>query len=216
MKDQVRLLHLSVEPRIAFSVEGRVIGNGNKFILSCRMTWKLLYWGGPLALNETEIHEMYARGVKIVTLNGAYNWALSKGMTVGAQIVVDARPFNARFTHPVNDKTRYLIGSQCDPSVLEGLPKDRTYLWHTTAEQITDILKERYGDEWFGIVGGCTVLLRAIPLLRMLGYKRFHLFGCDSSVSPGSYNGTRTEEWKTYTHHAYKQAENNDAPLFLL
>jgi hypothetical protein len=42
------------------------------------------------------------------------------------------------------------------------------------------------------------VLLRAIPLLRMLGFKQFHLYGCDSCL--------------TGEHHAYAQAENDDAP----
>ena len=51
-----------------------------------------------------------------------------------------------------------------------------------------------YG-EWWSIPGGSTVLLRAIPLLRMLGFKRFHLFGCDSCLSEG--------------HHAYAQPEND-------
>jgi hypothetical protein len=38
-------------------------------------------------------------------------------------------------------------------------------------------------------------MLRAIPLLRMLGFKRFHLYGFDSCL---------TDE-----HHAYAQPEND-------
>jgi hypothetical protein len=49
----------------------------------------------------------------------------------------------------------------------------------------------------FHIPGGSTVLLRAIPLLRMLGYHRFHLYGCDSCLTGDA-------------HHAFSQPENDD------
>jgi len=156
----------------------------------------MILGGGPsLAAFEADIKQKRAEGVKLITLNGTYNWALEHGLTRLTQIIVDARPFNARFTKPVVDDCKYLIASQCDPSVLEGLPKDRTYLWHTTAEMIGDILKEHY-KLWWGIPGGSTVLLRAIPLLRMLGYRKFHLYGCDSCL-------LETE------HHSYAQPEND-------
>jgi SAM-dependent methyltransferase len=164
----------------------------------------MIIGGGPsLAEQLEEIKRLRASGAKLVTLNGAYNWALEQGLKVSATVVVDARAFNARFTHPVQDDTLYLIGSQCDPEVLEGLPRDRTWMWNTTAESIQDILEEVCGPgKWFGVVGGCTVLLRAIPLLRMLGYQKFHLFGCDSCV---------TEDGR---HHSYAQPENYGAPTF--
>jgi hypothetical protein len=109
--------------------------------------------------------------------------------------MVDARPFNARFTKPVIPACKYLISSQCDPSVLEGLPKELTYLWHTGADHIRADLDEAYSTWWL-IPGGSTVMLRAIPLLRLLGFKRFHLFGFDSCLSGDA-------------HHAYAQPEND-------
>lgn len=167
----------------------------------------MIIGGGPSLNGQLDtIRQMRADGKKLITLNGAYHWALEHGLTVSATVVVDARPFNARFTHPVSDGTLYLIGSQCDPSVLEGLPKERTFLWHTTAETIRDILDEQCPGEWFGVPGGCTVLLRAIPLLKMLGYRKFHLFGCDSCVdaTPGTW----------LVHHAYDQPENDGVTLY--
>jgi 6-hydroxymethylpterin diphosphokinase MptE-like len=164
----------------------------------------MIVGGGPSALQYLDqIREMRVDyGVKLVTLNGAYNWAIERGLTPSAQIIVDAREFNARFTKPVVDGCKYLIASQCHPSVLEGLPKDRTYLWHTSAEMIDDLLKARYDDAnpAFPVPGGSTVLLRAIPLLRMLGFAKFHLFGCDSCLA--NVGGT-------LMHHGYKQPEND-------
>jgi hypothetical protein len=160
--------------------------------------------GGPsLDTNSVlEIKQKKAEGAKIVTLNGAYKWAIENGLGPVTQIMVDAREFNKRFVDPPREDCLYLLASQCDPSVFEGLPKNRVMLWHTSAEWVQDILHEEYGDEpWFGIPGGSTVLLRAIPLLRMLGFSKFHLYGCDSCL--------RGDE-----HHAYSQPEN-DSPAVI-
>lgn len=179
----------------------------------------MILGGGPSLNGQMdEIKRLQSEGCALVTLNGAYNWAQEKGLTISSTIVVDARPFNARFTHPVeaNPLTMYLIGSQCDPSVLEGLPRERTFLWNTTAEMIQDILEEHVGPgKWFGVVGGCTVLLRAIPLLRMLGYSKFHLFGCDSCVT-GIPDDTPNAALLDYEHkhHAFSQPENDRIPVF--
>lgn len=151
--------------------------------------------GPSLAGQLDRIKRMRSQGVKLATLNGAYNWAIEQGLTPSLQIVVDAREFNARFTRPVVDDCKYLIASQCHPSVYEGLPHDRTYQWHTTAELIQETLREGL-DEAYLIPGGSTVLLRAIPLLRVLGFHKFHLFGCDSCLSEGA-------------HHAFAQPEND-------
>lgn len=157
----------------------------------------MILGGGPsMAEYEDEIKKKRSEGVKLITLNGAYNWALEHGLIPSAQVMVDARQFNARFTKPVIDDCKYLISSQCDPTVFEGLPKERTYIWHTSAEFIRDILNEQY-DVYWAVPGGSTVLLRAIPLLRMLGFKRFHLYGCDSCLTGN-------------THHIYAQSENDE------
>lgn len=160
----------------------------------------MILGGGPSMRDcEDEIREMRNRGVKLVTLNGAYNWAVEKHIIPSATVIVDAREFNGRFTKPVLDECKYLLASQCHPSVFEGLPKDRTYLWHVMNDATADIINEFYPEHW-SIPGGSTVLLRAIPLLRTLGYHRFHLFGCDSCLTDGE-------------HHAYAQTENDGQPI---
>lgn len=159
----------------------------------------MILGGGPTLSQFTdEIHAKRAAGVKLITLNGAYNWALEHGLTPSATMVADARPFNARFTHPVVDGCKYFIGSHCDPSVLAGLPPARTLLWHMNPELVRDLLTKYLPEGSFCIPGGSTVLLRAIPLLRMLGFRRFHLYGCDSCLMG-----------EELAHHAFPQPENN-------
>jgi len=157
----------------------------------------LILGGGPTLNTFTdEIHERRAAGAKLITMNGTYNWALEHGLTPSATVIADARAFNARFTHPVVDGCKYLIGSHCDPSVLEGLPKDRTFLWHMNPAELHEAFRTYLPGGYYPIPGGSTVLLRTLPLLRMLGYAQFHLYGCDSCLLDDR-------------HHAYPQPENN-------
>jgi hypothetical protein len=151
--------------------------------------------GWSLESQLPEIRRLKEQGVKIVTLNGAYKWALDHNLGPVTQIMVDARPFNARFVHPVREDCLYLIASQCDPSVFAQLPVHRTMIWHTSEALFTDLLDARY-PLWYNVPGGSTVLLRAIPLLRMLGFRKYHLFGCDSCLQDDQ-------------HHAYAQPEND-------
>ena len=157
----------------------------------------MIVGGGPsLSQHIEKIKQLRANGVKLIAINGAYKWCLDNGITPSAMVMVDARKFNARFTQPVVEDCKYFIASQCHPSVFKGLPKDRTYVWHTQAEILKEMLEAQF-EECYPVPGGSTVLLRAIPLFRMLGFKRFHIFGCDSCL----------EEDK---HHAYEQLENDD------
>lgn len=162
----------------------------------------MLLCGGP-SLNdyEDEIRELRTGGMPMVTTNGTYNWALERGMTPSLQLVLDAREFNKRFTHPVVDDCKYLIASQCHPTVLEGLPKDRTWLWHVTLDdEVEELLDEAYPEWWFPVPGGSTVTLRGFCLLRMLGFLKIHVYGFDSCY--------RADE-----HHAYDQPENDSKVL---
>lgn len=162
----------------------------------------MIVGGGPsLDRFEKEIRRKKEAGIKLVTLNGAYNWALTRGLAPVTTVVVDGRPFNARFVRPVREDCLYLISSQCHPSVLEGLPPERTWLWHTSLETQGQVIGEAYPEGWYWIQGGSTVLLRAIPLLSLFGFSRFSLYGCDSCLS-------KTGEYE-YQHHAFEQPEND-------
>ena len=157
----------------------------------------MMICGGP-SLNDytDEIIEARAKGMPIITTNGTYNWAIANGMTPSMQLIIDAREFNGRFVRPVVDDCKYVIASQCHPSVFEGLPLDRTYIWHVTLiEEVSDLLDELY-ELWFPCPGGSTVTLRGLCLLRMLGFHKIHMYGFDSC-------------YRENEHHAYEQSENN-------
>jgi hypothetical protein len=165
-----------------------------------RQETEIMILGGGPSLNEFEGEVIANRrdGMPVVTLNGTYNWCIERGITPSAQVIVDSREFNKRFVTPVVDNCKYLISSQVHPSVLKDLPRDRTTLWHTggLSEEINEFIASYYNDIYFPVPGGSTVMTRAIPLLRMLGFYKFHVYGFDSCLMG--------EE-----HHAFSQPEND-------
>lgn len=152
--------------------------------------------GGP-SLNdfEGEIIERRTNGMPLVTVNGTYNWAIERGLKPSAQIIADGREFNKRFVVPHVEGCKYLLASVCHPEVIAAAPQDRVWLWHpNSSPEILEALRSFPGDR-FPVHGGSTVMLRALPLMRMLGFQKFHIYGWDSCIRPDA-------------HHAYAQPEN--------
>jgi 2-polyprenyl-3-methyl-5-hydroxy-6-metoxy-1,4-benzoquinol methylase len=160
----------------------------------------MIVGGGPsLANSIEEIRKLREDGVKLITINNAYRYCIDNGITPSAMVMVDAQEHNNRFVDPIVPDCKYFIASQCHPSVFAKMPKEQTYIWHTSTEILNEILASQY-ERWYPVPGGSTVLLRTIPLFRMLGFKRFHVFGCDSCL-----DGDK--------HHAYEQKENDGQPV---
>lgn len=169
----------------------------------------VLCGGGPsLATSEEEIRELVWAGAKLVTVNGAYQWCIAHGLQPRTQIVMDGRAFNAKFLNPPVPECRYLLASQCHPSLWDAVA-DRPHVWifHATTGSSEDGLKELldayYLKQWMGVSGGVTVACRALVLLRMLGYLRFDIFGVDCC-------------WLGGAHHAYDQPENAHDKKFVV
>ena len=56
------------------------------------------------------------------------------------------------------------------------------------------------------------MMLRAIPMLRLLGFRRMHVFGFDSSLAH-VHDVIPTSENVTLIHHAYLQPENDSTQV---
>jgi hypothetical protein len=157
---------------------------------------------GP-SLNDSlpELRELLQEGAKLVTLNGAYKWALEHNLTPRTQIVMDARPSNARFVLPLQRGCNYVIASQAAPELwdeLEAVDPAQVFIFHAAAGadgELKDLLDKYYLGQWYGVGGGTTVATRALSVLRTLGYLRFDLFGIDSCFLGDE-------------HHAFPQDEN--------
>jgi len=167
-----------------------------------------LVGGGP-SLNDTEdeLRQLIFEGALVVTVNGSYSWCIERNIRPSAQVIIDARAFNARFANPIVPKCRYYIGSQAHPDVWDAVEgREFVGIFHCVGPKKQDeeedhfrsILDAYYRTHWIGVAGGTTVTTRALGLLRTLGYMRFHLFGVDSCFMGDA-------------HHAYDQPENQEA-----
>jgi hypothetical protein len=160
-----------------------------------------LIGGGP-SLNDTvdELRDLYFAGAKVVTVNGSYQWCLERNIRPSAQIVLDAQAHNARFLHPAVPQCRYLLASQCHAETWQAVDgRPDVYIWHGAASDnphLKPILDAYYGGNWTSTPGGTTVIVRALLLLRILGFLRFDVFGWDSCLMDGQ-------------HHAYDQPQND-------
>lgn len=156
--------------------------------------------GGP-SLNVTagELRDLVFEGVQVATVNGAYQWCIDRNIKPSLAIALDARPQNAEFFRTPVPKCKYLMASQCAPETFDMLEGRDVWLFHavSTGQPELDMLDAYYGkNRHCPITLGSTVTLRALSILRILGFLRIDVFGFDSC-------------WLGMQHHAYTQALND-------
>lgn len=138
----------------------------------------ILCGSGPSLLSQLGFVRAIRGAGKVFALNNASNVLARNGIWSDFQVILDARKENVAF---VGGADRFLIASQCDPSVFEAVAGNCT-LWHPAIEGIEDLFPER---SMTLIGGGTTVGLSAMALAYAMGFRRFALFGYDSSFMAG-------------------------------
>jgi hypothetical protein len=132
-------------------------------------------------------------GQTIFAVNGTVPTLGSVDVTPDYFVLLDARAANQGFVQP-NKATKYLIASQCQPSIFDALEGNDVTVWHPAYPGI----QEYIGDKECALIGGgTTVGLQAMSIAFCLGYRNIHLYGFDSSYSMAGEG------------HAYPQAVND-------
>lgn len=157
--------------------------------------------GGPsLKTNLKKLRRQYNQGNKfaLVTVNGTHDFMLDQGFIPKMHIMVDARPWNARFVQRPAKTCRYLLASQCHPSIFEALEGYDVSIYHTSGHEdaASKVLEKYYFGKYIKVVGGSTVTLNSFMLLRTLGFRYFDVYGFDSCLLNNK-------------HHSYDQSEND-------
>lgn len=161
--------------------------------------------GGAPSLKENykNIRDRQKRGQVIFSLNGTLDQLIERGITPDFHVMMDARPENAQFVSKGHD-VEYLVNAVCHPDVFKALEGKNVTVWHShieNEEEYVRILSE-FKDKPWGIIGtGNTVGLTCMILALILGYRRLHLYGMDSSYSESE-------------HHAYRQELNDGESVF--
>lgn len=148
--------------------------------------------GGPsMADKFGEIAWRKGIGQQVWALNGTAAYLRERGIIPDAHVIVDARPENAAFLDGAASDTMHYLASQCDPAVFKAA--ERITLWHAHSPGMVEMLTGLQETSLVG--GGSTVGLQALVIAYILGYRKIHLYGFDSS-------------YREDAHHAYPQDLN--------
>lgn len=159
----------------------------------------LIVCGGPsLKTTEKDLVKAHWAGGKVVAINGSYNWCIERNIRPSVFVMLDAREFNSRFVEQPVDGCKYFLAAQCHPKAFEFCRGRDTTIWHgmSAGEAEQAMLDEYYFGRYNPVTLGTTVAMRAISLMRMIGFTHMEIFGLDSC-------------WFGDEHHAYDQSENN-------
>lgn len=148
-------------------------------------------------------------GGKVVALNGAYNWCLSRKIRPSGMVMLDAREFNTRFLEEDVPGCTYFLAAQCHPKAFDLCKGRRVIMWHalSAGQAEVDLLDDYFFGRWNNRTTGTTVATRAISLLNMLGFRKMEVFGVDSCLMKP--DGSVAADDDDVAHHAYEQAEND-------
>ena len=143
-----------------------------------------------------------AKGNTIVTVSGAHDFCISRGIIPDVHIDVDPRVHKGYFTKNPHRDIKYWMASCCHPSVIDNLiPYDLT-LWNVyNSNEDARILQEIEPDGWV-LGGGGSVGCRAVNVMYVQGYRRFAIHGMDCSFSgegdqhAGDHSGKKQAEWQ--------------------
>ena len=166
--------------------------------------------GGPSLVSH--LYELLCwqnEGAVIFAMNGASQFLRNYGIVVDYQVIGDSKPETASLVDP--GASHHLFASQCDQSTFDATA--RTTLWHlATADDIEALIPEdRLKKGGYSLIlGGSTVGNAALCIAYAMGFRKFEIYGYDSSHADGKSHSyaqpmndcipTTTVEWggKTY------------------
>ena len=159
----------------------------------------VLCGGGPsIADHLDDIRRKQAAGAHIYAMNATSQFLRENGIEPDAQVMADAKPETVGLYDP--DTPLHSIASQCDPNMFE--QPGHVVLWHLAMTEDMDkwFPEERQQAGGYALIGGgAAVGNSALCMAYVLGYRKFHLYGYDSSH--------REDE-----SHAYQQDMNRFIP----
>lgn len=151
--------------------------------------------GGPSLLDDLDV--IRAMDGDVFGLNGAALTLTQNGIHVDRQVIIDAQEITSVLVEP--EAGMHVFASHVHKETLDRATNPT--LFHLNFDGIEDLMPpEKVEAGGYTLVGGgVSVGITALVVAYVMGYRKVHLFGYDSSN-----RGTAT--------HAYKQAWNEPIP----
>lgn len=138
---------------------------------------------------EDEIEAIRKAPRPIITVSGAHDFLINRGIVPDFHTDSDPRQHKTMFTEVPHEDVTYLMASCCHPNVWDNLQGHKVKLWHCDNGEETMLWLEENDPISFCIGGGSTAGLRAIELGMVMGYSKFHIFGMDCSFRGKQWAG---------------------------
>lgn len=129
---------------------------------------------GP-SLKET--WKMVANYDVIITMSGAHDFLIQRGIMPTYHIDCDPRPHKAEFTKNAKKEVKYLMASSCHPDAIDQLMDYDLTLWNLETTKECPLPE---GERFFPGMG-CIGLQSLLIARHVLGYRNMVLFGMDCS-----------------------------------
>jgi hypothetical protein len=116
----------------------------------------------------------------MMTMSGAHNFMVSKGVIPDYHCDVDPRPHKVDMLTP-HEGVCYMMASVCHPLMWEKLKGFEVIMWHVVSGKDTLRFLEKFAP-WSTLVSGWSCVgLTAIHLGGLMGYDHFDMYGYDGS-----------------------------------
>lgn len=143
--------------------------------------------GPSLAENLEKIRELKAQGHMVCAIKSAHDFLIEHGIRPDMALAVDPQQKIADLYRKPGYGIRYFMATQCHPDVFDALKGYKVITWNVFTKAVHEYWmkrlkkKNKIGSLFF-VNGGSTSGLRAIGLVWVMGYRKFHLFGYDSCL----------------------------------
>ena len=123
---------------------------------------------------------------KIITCSGAHKYLLDKGIVPTWHVDLDPRAHKVKMLGTPHKDVEYLMASTCHPTMWDLLEGHKVKLWHIYSNEDNKRVALVYPRGDWILTGGNNVGLRCLVIARIMGYRKFHIFGMDCSFPKDS------------------------------
>lgn len=158
--------------------------------LKAKLVWAVIGTGPSVKDCLPEIRALKRKGAQIVSVNKAHDWLLQNGIVPYAHVFLDGHEWVKDYVQNPRRDVKYLLASQCHEEVFKRFQDYDAYLWHA-GQDFEDQSEpaQMFKDLGYGfhpiVAGGSTVGQRVPIIGHILGARKFHMFGMDSSRRDG-------------------------------
>lgn len=163
--------------------------NVKELIGSEREQKGIIIGGGPSIDDQWDrIRDLEDQGYVVVSIDRMLNRCCEQNIVPDYCLAVDASEDVADAFRLPPFTTRFLISSQCRPSVYEALKYRAVYVFNSHQPDVYDEYMATIGDlDGVQINTGGSVVIGAMAVAMTLGMADLHVFGFDCHVGNGAY-----------------------------